>query len=344
MILFSDSHFDNHAEFAMPWRDGCNTRLRDQLDALEEVFLFARLADETVIVHLGDWFHKWKAVETPVKSMVTHVLFGLLDSYPEIHLVMLVGNHDMTHKSDPTINTLSAYGSHPQITVVDQPMATYVQGRPCVFVPYYEDFNLSLAHAIDLCPSNDARLFTHIDIVGAQAGIDGYQSRGGLVLDDLDCYAGGLFGHYHMPQDMLNHRAGGFAYVGSPIQLSSFSAGELNHGFVQLDASNQIVRHTLSMTPRFVKKTEDDNPSECREQDFHLVTCVNGDPVEVARKYSGLHSRMIRPKKKKEGKAILQVKENSDEITEYIRLRPPACELDLVMVENYGRYYMREDV
>ena len=340
MILFSDVHFDNHEEFAMPWLDGCNTRLRDQLDALEAMFSFARMENETFIVHLGDWFHKWKAVETPVKAMVTFRLYALLEKYPEIQLVMLVGNHDMTHKSEPRINTLSAYGSHPQITIIDEPFVTHIEDRPCVFVPYYEDFNLALEHAVHMCPRDDAWLFTHIDIVGAQAGIDGYQSRGGLVLEDLDCYAGGLFGHYHMPQTMRPT----FSYVGSPLQLSSFSAGEMDHGFVQLDADNKLTRHSLFMQPRFVKVTEDYDPANCREQDFHLVTCVNGSSVEVARKWEGLHAKMIPQKKKKEGKVIIQAKEGADEVTEYIRLRPPGCELDRVMVENYGRYYMREDV
>jgi DNA repair exonuclease SbcCD nuclease subunit len=348
VIVFSDIHFSNHAEFGRPWKDGCNTRLEEQLKVLTKIFELCEEHSSRDLVFLGDWFHHWKAVDTPVTSAVSRVLYSLLDKHKNVTLHMMPGNHDMPNKSNPGVSTVDAYKGHSRINVYSSPTSVKLCGGelPCVFVPYNQNHEWVRDESLRLLPSKEAWLFAHLDIVGAEASIDGYVSTGGLKLEDLDEYAGGMFGHYHMPQNFITKTGRDFHYVGSPMQLSwvdemAGSAAEEVRG-VMLYKEGRVQRISID-SPKFVKVMwgEDKN---VRPEDYVMVTCAPEHADEVWEQCTklGLPSFKILPHKKvKESKPIFEAPPTvSDAVEAYVKSCGVFCELDLATLLSYGNYYI----
>lgn len=347
MILFSDIHFSNHAEFGKPWKNGCNTRLQEQLKVLERIFALCQEYGESDLVFLGDWFHHWKAVDTLVTSMVSRTLYSLMDQYRNVSLWMMPGNHDMPNKNNPLVSTIDSYRGHNRIHVYSSPSVVWLNGgdTPCVFVPYNQDHEWVRNEALRLLPSSDAWLFAHLDIVGAEASIDGYVSTGGLKLEDLDGYAGGMFGHYHMPQNFVTKVGRDFHYVGSPMQLSwvdemAGAEAESVRGVVRLK-NGKVTRIPIS-SPKFIKMKWGEERS-IGQDDYVLVTCDTDQADDAWEKCTqmGLPSFRVMPKKKeREQKDIVtRPTTTSDAIEAYVKARGTLCELDAETLLGYGNYY-----
>ena len=349
MILFSDFHADAHSEFAQPWKDGCNTRLKSQLDVLAQIFRIATEECEDTIVFLGDWFHRWKAVDTAVASMVSKTLYDLLNKNRDIRLVMMPGNHDMPNKNVPGVSTIDPYSAHPSIQVISSPSVVEIDGHPCAFVPYLSDHTAMRDNALALGKkASNMWLFSHIDIVGAVASIDGYTATGGVALEDLDIFAGGVFGHYHMPQDFTSKGMKNFHYVGSPMQLSwvDEQAGkdaEDIRGVISL-VCGEINRVTID-SPKFVKVPYD-YAGPLRSQDYHMISCDIQNAEEVhkmwSQKFSGDGNFRINPSKKEEEKSktvLYRTSPAEDAIDTYAKTRGHMCECDLATLISYGKFY-----
>lgn len=346
MILFSDFHLDNHAEFGRPWRDGCNTRLQGQLEVLKRIFQVCEEREDYVLVFLGDWFHRWRSVDTTIASVVSRTLQQLLHDYHNVRLYMLPGNHDMPNKANSKVSTIDAYRAYPNVRVISEPEWLSVDKTFCAFVPYNQDHERMRYEAKALCRSREAYLFSHLDIVGAVASIDGYVSTGGVSLDDFDGYAGGFFGHYHMPQSWMTHNASEFHYIGSPMQLSWVDAStppevEATRGVIQF--KNGIVTRIPIDSPKFVKIT-DDFKGDFRSQDYHLMTCKIEDADDARQKAQRMgiveNLRVMPVKEQKEGRAIVTRPTTAvDAIEAYVRARVGAGH-DVDTLLGYGRYYL----
>lgn len=346
MILFSDFHADAHAEFGRPWKDGCNTRLQSQLEVLRRIFQICEEQEDYSLVFLGDWYHRWRAVDTAVNSIVSRTLQELLRDHPAVRLYMMPGNHDMPHKGNAQVSTIDAYRAYPNVHVISEPVGLSIDDTFCAFVPYNQDHARMRDEALAVCRSQEAYLFSHIDIVGAVASIDGYVATDGVSLEDFDCYAGGVFGHYHMPQSWATSSAIGFHYVGSPMQLSWADAMtrsdiEATRGVIQF--KNGIVNRIPIDSPRFVKITPDFK-GDFRSQDYHMLTCKIEEADDLRQKATkiGIDNLRVMPAKpQKDGRAIVtRPTTSADAISAYVKARGTMCELDLATLIGYGNYYL----
>lgn len=349
-ILFGDIHLDNHADFGRPWREGCNTRLQSQLEVLARIFRICEEREDYSLVFLGDWYHRWRAVDTSVYSMVSRTLQDLLSNHPQVRLTMMPGNHDMPHKGNASVSTVDAYRAYPNVSVISEPTNVVIDGMHCSFVPYNQDHARMRDEALRLYDTQEGWLFSHIDIVGAVASIDGYVATDGVSLDDFDRFAGGVFGHYHMPQDFMAHDASEFIYVGAPMQLSWVDAmageeAEKVRGVIQL--KNGIVTRIPIDSPRFQKITSD-LKSDFRSQDYHLVTCKIDEADDLYQQVSKMglpgNIRIMPVKAAKEGRSIVtRPTTASDAIAAYVKARGTLCELDAATLIGYGNYYLDGD-
>lgn len=349
MILFSDFHADAHSEFARPWKDGCNTRLKSQMDVLTRIFEITQEEGEHTLVFLGDWFHRWKAVDTSVASMVSRTLYDLLDRHKDVSLVMMPGNHDMPNKNNPSVSTIDPYSAHSRIRVISSPSIVEIEGDPFAFVPYLSDHAKMRDNAVELSKkAKESWLFSHIDIVGAVASIDGYTASGGVCLEDLEVFSGGVFGHYHMPQDFESRGKKNFHYVGSPMQLSwvdqqAGKTAESVRGVMRF-RDGRVDRIPID-SPKFVK-VDKAHEGKLRSQDYHLVTCSIKDADDVHRewekKLSGDSNFRVVPvsgEDKEEKPVVFRLSQADDAIETYAKTRGHLCECDLSTLISYGKYY-----
>jgi DNA repair exonuclease SbcCD nuclease subunit len=222
MIIFSDIHFKNYPEFASPWEDGCNTRLQSQLEALEYIFRSAEEYGSRALVFLGDFFDDWRSIYTPLHSKVINLLYRLLEQN-DAKLWLLPGNHDMINKESTRITTLDAIVGHPNINVVREPSIVDIEEAKCGFIPYTNDYTWWMEQARYMADKEVSVLFSHVDVVGAEASIEGYTSAGGIDAKEMGKMFKWVFlGHYHMRQTL----APKVVYVGSPLQLRRVETGQ----------------------------------------------------------------------------------------------------------------------
>jgi DNA repair exonuclease SbcCD nuclease subunit len=260
---------------------------------------------------------------------------------------MLPGNHDMTNKRDTFVNTIAAYAAHPKITVIEKPtVMEIIAGVPCVFVPYNEDPNTILEAALRLS-ERDAWLFSHLDVVGARAGIDGYVMKTGLDLTALDKYAGGILGHFHTPQDLSSRQ--NFCYVGSPMQLHWCNAGT-DHGAIIWRPGDAEMAFEELDAPRFFEfdgGTDAYPPAvlpSCTTNDYFRITCQSLEQAaEFRRLWEGwnLVLETVLPEKA-EAHAALKGSTHHEMLDEYMTERSGVCELELADLLSWSNFYLQE--
>ena len=290
-LILADFHTENFGEFALPWRDGCNTRLQEQLDVLQDIFELAWSLEENLLIFLGDWFHKWSSVSTVVYHMVTRKLYDLLGQDEHLKLIMIPGNHDMPAKRNWGVHTLAGYESHKRIRVIDEPKLLELEGHVCAFVPYHQDSSVTVAEAKALREkTNESKvwLFSHLDIVGARTGLDdrSWVSTYGAGVDDFDGFYGGFFGHYHVPQVLSNQHGSKFHYIGAPLHLSRQDAGTGERGVMRF--ADGLTEFYPIDSSQFVQFHADKPPDMLRERDYHFVSCDTAVASDVKAYYENI--------------------------------------------------------
>lgn len=293
MILFSDIHMDNEPEFALPWRNGCNSRLLSQLEVLEKIFDIADTYNQSTILFLGDFFDKWNVINTPLMSIVSQTLYDLLDKYPGIYFYMLAGNHDMTNKRSGDVLTVDSFAAHPKIKIIREPMILDIEGLPCAMLPYHQDLNLQRYHMEDLNDKGAHYIFSHIDIIGASACINGYITTNGMPISAFKGYNGGAFGHYHQPQTFKLDTGAIFKYCGSPMQLEKIDSGQ-DKGVLLLDYTNfEFIPidspkfHVLDWTVK-INESHFDSLKD-KTEDYFIVNCDRKMSGDIRKKLDDLH-------------------------------------------------------
>lgn len=297
MIVFSDIHFHNWAEFSRPWKKGLGTRVRDQLKVLTEIFALTQTPGRKseTILFLGDWYQNWNSIHTNLHAVVTDHLYDLLEQYPDVDLVMLPGNHDMPDKSSAECLTFSSYSAHPRITVVQEADSYEIEGTPWGLVPFSEDPTVLIEALCEFLETGVRHLGGHLDIAGASASIDGYVAKRGWSLDIFEEFDLALFGHYHQPQRWFGPETdrnpyGVCRYVGGPIQLNRVDSGQ-DRGVVGVydeddycGAENGSIPIVID-SPRFVMLQGMVNTDTLRDRDYHYVACDRNDAHDLMRYY-----------------------------------------------------------
>ena len=341
MIVFSDLHLHDYGLFSSPWKYGLGTRFHAQLDVLDHIFSLAVELEERSIVFVGDWWHKWDALETRLYSVGTKHLFNLVDG-SDINLFMIAGNHDLIDKGNSTVNTIAGFAGHPSITVIEKPTLVDVDDRPCVMIPYNEDYGLVLKHILKF-KGKDRWLFAHIDIIGAKAGIDGYESKSGISVDVLSEYAGVTAGHYHTPQSFkVGH--GSYQYVGSPLHLSPINTSE-THGIIQLKG-DKAKRHNI-LAPEFVKLKSGDSLTSLNPINYHLISCSREEAPDVnaeLRKNPDILAKIVLDKEEKSTHQVYRDVPESKLLPTYAKKRASVCGLDYENLMAYFNYYVEKEI
>jgi DNA repair exonuclease SbcCD nuclease subunit len=295
-ILFvSDTHFDNHADFATPDASaeypGVNSRMLRILEA------FVRAADYAVtngierIFVPGDVFHRRGIINVAVFNAVSKLFGGLREVGITIYL--MAGNHDVVDRhgtqSYDGLHALYAMGS---AVVFNEPSFTKLgMNLPFCVIPYTSSREQWMVEAKRLLLSGTGSsrppiLIVHQSFSGAYTGPHEYVMREGLDprRDVPEGYAAVVSGHYHMHQ-VLEGVPAPVIYVGGLVQ-HNFGERTYPPGWLVYDGERETFEHVIDQfSPRFeVVKT--DNPNvlhETKASSNYLRVEWTGEPAAFHR-------------------------------------------------------------
>ena len=154
------------------------------------------------IIQMGDVFDNRNAISLETLDYVTQ-FFDILE---EFHIDVVCGNHDALLNDNASINSLTPFKKHPNITVHDKVTV--------------QDDMVFAGWGVKLDDFPPCKLFFgHIDTVGFELQKNRIATHGFKASDLMDKVSGAVFtGHYHLPQ--VRHYSGKpFCYTGSAFSL-----------------------------------------------------------------------------------------------------------------------------
>lgn len=250
-VVFSDLHLHAFSDYAKLEGKYNNTRLENQVNALEDVLAYARKESATVLF-LGDLYHQRGKVATAVYNAG----YDMFYKYRDVTVYALEGNHDNVSNSinsDSTLETFKFLDNFHLISTYDK---FSVGDDSFVGVSYGEEYE-ELKNYIS---SNKATvLLGHLGVEGSYGAgmskLDGPFTTGDLKQGSN--YELVLLGHYHRRQELVDN----VYYVGNPV-AQDFGDSELEKGFYTFDTeSGHVVKDSMTFHklnyPMFYKITKD---------------------------------------------------------------------------------------
>jgi len=227
-LVFTDLHLHSHKQNY--------NRLQDCLQVLKWVFAQAKERGCSNIFFLGDLFHERSKIDilNYLRAFEEFLRFSV--ESPDMHLYLLVGNHDMYHKERWDVNSVKPFTAITNVTIVEKPQTLNIDGVNIDFVPHTEHPIKELEALKKGRDKSDLKLLLgHMAVHGATLNVlygtksdviveydDHMETISPDVFDDWDMT---LLGHYHGAQN-LNDKV---EYVGSPLQLSFGEAFQDKH-------------------------------------------------------------------------------------------------------------------
>jgi DNA repair exonuclease SbcCD nuclease subunit len=312
ILATGDWHISNYPQFARPWREGLNSRVRDIADCLLLIPGIIRKHKVKVFCHLGDW-HQNSSNDYRLINLTRQIVEKCADAIAENNGVMIGihGNHD-TSSSNPT-----SHNNYPYIPMSGD---TVIEHDGILF--YLLGFNSPIPEPSKLDQRAKFSVFLiHKDIVGAETskgfvyktdsplGVSYFMAVRKMLKNQVVFLAG----HYHKPQ-----MAAGYAtIVGAPVQHNRGDMGS-QRGIVLFDEKTKTVQKQMLNGPAFHELIWPMNGSQncgCgrrheydKERDYLTVTVKSaGTEWSEARdwvKHSGLNAAVsIKPEEDRKSDA-----------------------------------------
>ncbi len=275
-IAYSDPHIHPHQSYSKALPDGMNTRLKDALDAVSEIYEIAGKLGLPVVSG-GDTFQIKNSIPVLAYTKMAEILkarsdFIVASRTDRLHHqdVMCIGNHDMaTH--DGRCHALAPFRGLEGIEIPYQDCNHYINwvgesSKTLISViPYpmhHGKFNqdkfrqhIECADKViaEIAPDTSillSHLFTH-ELMKKHLGLDG-EFSGLALLEHFDMV---LLGHHHThdiiegPKDKRG-RTKKVVSIGSPLQLKSSERGE-KKGYLIVDTDTLGVEFHPLESPEF---------------------------------------------------------------------------------------------
>jgi len=174
-------------------------------------FAKENLNKNDIIVQLGDLFDNRNYIPIDILNYGLKILEELSSICP-IHV--LVGNHDMYHKSSGDINSINMFKYIPNVFIYDSPEKIFFNKKSILMMPYID----KKEKQIDILKeySGCDYLFCHSDLNGARMHLNssGHKNLNKPDADDFKGYGIIKTGHIHIRQTIKN-----ITFVGSIFQM-----------------------------------------------------------------------------------------------------------------------------
>lgn len=271
-VLFSDSHIHFHK--------GKVERLVDCLDVLKWVFQVAEDQKAEYIFFLGDLLQERSKIDLLSYVRTCEVFMEeMMTRGKTVKVFLLVGNHDMYHKTHWKINSIKPLTAIPNIFIVDKP-TSFPVGRTRVDWLPHTDTPLEELGKFQKNPDGPAILLGHIAVKGAMLNAF-YGIKSDLIVEHdsemlmvdttvFQMWDSVFLGHYHGAQKLSPT----VEYLGSPLQLSFGEAFQDKH-VVVLDLETLEKEYVVNtFSPKHYIITPDDVHNESYDLNGHFVRVV----------------------------------------------------------------------
>ena len=206
---------------------GSELVMNHQLDYLCDVFIpYLEANNIKLFLQTGDLFDVRKSTNTVVLSEWKRRFFDVLE-FLGIHMITIVGNHDMPFRNKVNPNAISEHLSgYNNITIIDKVTEMTVGGIEFLMCPWICEENEN--EIMDSIRNSKARIcFGHFEIKGAQ--MESSVCTDGLAISTFNRYERCISGHFHVAGNYENVQ-----YVGTSYQMSWGDYG-ITKGFWLLD-------------------------------------------------------------------------------------------------------------
>lgn len=204
-----------------------------------------------IIVHLGDLFDNRNVIPINLLNYGMDIVEEISKIAP---LHILVGNHDLWHKSSSDVNTIRPFKYIPNVHVYYKTSVLKYNGLNILMMPYID----SRLEQIDIINQykNCDYLFCHSDLNGCKMHLTSVAHRNSdkIDIEDFKSFRIVRSGHIHLTQVNKN-----FSFVGSIFQMDRNDTGDQKGIFVidTNDDSEVFYPNMVSPVFRKFKVTED---------------------------------------------------------------------------------------
>ena len=218
-----------------------------------------------IIVHLGDLFDNRNVIPIDLLNFGLEIVETISNIDP-FHI--LVGNHDMYHKSSGEINTIKPFKYIPNVFIYDKTTQIKFCGKKILMMPYIE----SKKEMIKLINENDDSdyLFCHSDLNGARMHLTSVANKNNdkIGIEQFSKFKKVFSGHIHISQ-----RISQFTFVGSNFEMDRNDMDNQKGIFVLDVESGDDTFIPNNISPKFKKvnvlvESDIDNLDNISTKDF----------------------------------------------------------------------------
>lgn len=310
-IVISDTHFHNWSEFSQPDDEYVNSRLREQIEALQEVFDRAR-EEEAGVIFAGDLFHKRQSVDTRVFNAV----YDTFESNSDVEVYGIPGNHDKVTNSLYSESSVDIF-NYIDNTKISTSMEQITLGDVVLtMIPYGDEVEKIKEYLkkLEVDEEKTNILVAHLGVSGSLVGRGGHRLEGAFSYEDLqpDKFEYILLGHYHRQQVLQSNDK--HVYVGV---LTQNSFGEEDHptGAMMVDTTEGTLEPIPIETTRFKTVLGSDIPDdieEILEKCYVRFTGDRGQAKALENMVEDLKNVRINVEEIKEVQTRINIDESSD--------------------------------
>ena len=249
IIIFSDLHAHQFAEFSSISENGINSRLEAHLSVLDQIKAYATDSNIKTILFGGDMYHTRPSVNTQTQFLTSDRLMELAE---KAKLYLLPGNHD-SYSKDSKYNSLDILHnfSKGNIQICKDTTQELSKGIFCHFVEYDDDLNKvkgSIKKFKKFKKDNDGYhiLLLHTEIKDSQTPA-GYTFESGLSSKSLARDFDMVFnGHIHKHQKFYDN----VYNIGNPLH-TDWGDKWNKKGFLVLDTKTNKIEFIKTEYPEF---------------------------------------------------------------------------------------------
>lgn len=229
-IFFTDFHAHIWTEFSTPDEEYINSRVKEQIEVLQQVFQLAE-ENQADIIFGGDLFHQRGKVDTRVLNLVFEEFRKAIKRNKELNIHMIPGNHDKVTNSLNSESSIDIFQALDRVNVYIEPTELKVADNIVIdFIPYgdeTEQIKEYLARERNTEEETNI-LVAHLGIEGSSTGKSSHRLGGAFSYGDLmpDFYDYILLGHYHKRQILGEGQNHKHIYGGSVMQYSFSDEGQ----------------------------------------------------------------------------------------------------------------------
>lgn len=231
LILISDIHFGVRNDSA-EWLDNMSSYFANFFIPL----LRSKVNEGVAVCILGDLFDNRQSINIDTMNIASGIIRQIAELAP---VYIMAGNHDMSRRSDSSLNSLVIVKGIPNVVVIDSYSSVHWKtssgsSRNVAFIPYTGIYSKE-TEAVS--KSNADYIFLHTEVLGAIFD-SGKPIKDGAVTTASP--AKRIFsGHIHKRQEL-----GKFTYIGSPYHLRRSDVGDLKGIYIL-----NIDKDTLEFIP-----------------------------------------------------------------------------------------------